>query len=140
MPPMFLPPPRNGSAHPSTASFTVTRKAEATVIAVAGELDLAVAGRSAALIHQELRLGPRALLVDAAELTFCAACGLTVLLDATASAVAAGVPFAICGQRRPLQRPIDVLGLSPVLPLHRSTAEALAWLALLPQLSGLEIR
>ncbi|WP_410608159.1 STAS domain-containing protein [Amycolatopsis sp. lyj-109] len=129
---MFLPLPRNGSAHAQTASFTVTRTAESTVVAVAGEVDLAVAGRFAALINQELRSSPRALLIDATELTFCAARGLTVLLDATADAVIAGVPFAICGRGRPLRRPIDVLGLNQALPLHSSTADALAWLAFLP--------
>ncbi|MFT7867612.1 MULTISPECIES: hypothetical protein [Amycolatopsis] len=59
---------------------------------------------------------------------------------AAADAVIAGVPFAICGQCWPLLRPIDVLGLNQVLPLHRSTAEALAWLASLPRLSGQDIR
>ncbi|RSM35558.1 hypothetical protein DMA12_43825 [Amycolatopsis balhimycina DSM 5908] len=63
-----------------------------------------------------------------------------MLLDATADALIAGVPFAICGQCRPLLRPIDVLGLNHAPPLHRSTAEALAWLAFLPRLSGQDIR
>lgn len=140
MPPMFFPLPRNGSAHAPTASFTVTKTAETTVVAVSGEIDLAVAGRFAALIDQELRLRPRALLIDATGLTFCAARGLTVLLDATSDALIAGVPFAICGRCRPLLRPIELLGLDHALPLHSSTADALAWLAVLPQLRGLDIR
>ncbi len=51
MPPIPL--PRNGPEHGPTASFTVTRTAEASVIAVAGELDIAVTDHFTALVQDE---------------------------------------------------------------------------------------
>jgi anti-anti-sigma factor len=119
------------------ASFEVTTTAQAMVITAAGELDLAVTGRLAALLAREIGLRPKALLFDASLVTFCGARVLTVLMDSSTHAVAAGVPFGVIGRRRSLLRPIGVLGLEQALPVHRAAAEALAWLALLPQLTEL---
>jgi hypothetical protein len=47
------------------------------------------------------------------------------------------VLFAIVGRQQALLRPITVLGLEQVLPLHHSAAEAAAWLTLLLQLTDL---
>jgi hypothetical protein len=68
------------------ARITVTATAESTVVAVAGELDLAVTGRLAAQLDEELGLAPRSLVIDLTRLAFCAARGLTVVLEAVAIA------------------------------------------------------
>lgn len=123
---MLIPAPRT---RPS-ATFEVTTTAEASVVTASGDLDLAVTERLGALLHQELRLAPPALVFDASDVTFCSARVLTILLDAAAD----GVPFAVAGRCRSLLRPITVLGLEQLLPVHWSVAEALAWLKLAPQL------
>ncbi|MEU8632889.1 STAS domain-containing protein [Amycolatopsis sp. NPDC048633] len=124
---MLIPAPRT---RPS-ATFDLTSTAEASVIAAVGDLDLAVTDRFDALLNRELLLAPPALVFDASAVTFCSARVLTILLDAGAG----GVPFAIAGRCRSLLRPITALGLERMLPVHWDTAEAIAWLKLVPQLS-----
>ncbi|VVJ16305.1 Uncharacterised protein [Amycolatopsis camponoti] len=116
-------------------SFEVIRTAGATIVAAAGDLDLAVTDVLEALLDRELRRRPPALVVDTAAVTFCAARVLTILVDATADAVLRGVPFALAGRNRVLLRPIELLGLGRVLPIHRDTGEALSWLAAVPLLT-----
>ncbi|WP_103349861.1 STAS domain-containing protein [Amycolatopsis sp. CA-128772] len=133
----FVPRPRRRWKYSPEASFTVTRTAETSVVTAVGDLDLTVTGDLAALLGQEIDLRPQALVLDASAVTFCAARGVTVLLDALADAEVAGVPFAVVGRQQALLRPITAPGLEQVLPLHQSTADAVAWLALLPQLTDL---
>ena len=121
---MLIPAPRTCSI------FEVTTTTEASVVTAAGDLDLAVTGRLSDLLNDEVRLAPPALVFDASAVTFCSARVLTILLDTAA----AGVPFAVAGRCRPLLRPISVLGLERLLPVHWSVEEALAWLKLVPQL------
>ncbi|MCR6481916.1 STAS domain-containing protein [Amycolatopsis sp. OK19-0408] len=116
-------------------TFDVITTAEASEVAAGGDLDLAVTGRLETLLRRELRLKPPALVFDASAVTFCGARVLTVLLNTTADARRLGVPFALAGRRRALLRPITALGLDRALPVQWSTAEALAWLALVPRLS-----
>lgn len=125
-------PPRDRTA---AAIFAVTTTADASVVSAAGALDMGVTGHFAALLRRELELKPSALVVDASNLTFCGAGALTVLLNAVAEARDLGVPFALAGRSRALLRPIDALGLAWLLPVQWSTAEALAWFALVPRLS-----
>jgi anti-anti-sigma factor len=113
----------------------VRTTAEATIVVTAGDLDVTVTDDLAALLDREIRRRPAALVVDASAVTFCAARVLTILVDATADAVLHRVPFAVAGRSRPLLRPIAVLGLDRVLPVHRDTREALAWLAAIPLLT-----
>ncbi|MCR6484971.1 STAS domain-containing protein [Amycolatopsis sp. OK19-0408] len=113
----------------------MSKTPEASVVAAAGELDLAVSDRLTALLDREVRAMPPALLFDATAVTFCAARVLTVLLDTTADASVLGVPFAVAGRSRALLRPVTVLRLEQVLPIHEDTDEALAWLGLLPRLT-----
>ncbi|WP_372664548.1 STAS domain-containing protein [Amycolatopsis kentuckyensis] len=103
---------------PSRTAITTT--AERTVVAVAGELDLARTDRLAALLAEELDLAPRALVLDLTGLTFCSARGLGVVLDAVSAARAAGVPVAVVAEGRAVLRPVQALGLEDELPLHRT--------------------
>ncbi|HEY3480091.1 MAG TPA: STAS domain-containing protein [Streptomyces sp.] len=113
----------------------MTTTAEASEVAAAGDLDLAVTDELETLLRRELRLAPPALVFDASEVTFCGARVLTILLNTAADARRLGVPFALAGRRRALLRPIAALGLEQALPVQWSTAEALAWFALVPRLT-----
>ncbi|WP_328451904.1 MULTISPECIES: STAS domain-containing protein [unclassified Amycolatopsis] len=114
----------------------MTATADAAVLSATGELDISVIGHFAGLLERELAFRPRALVVDASAVTFCAARALTVLLNSAADAQAAGVPFAVVTRSRAVLRPLSVLGLERALPLHADLAEALTWLTLLPGLTA----
>ncbi|WP_410596107.1 STAS domain-containing protein [Amycolatopsis sp. lyj-23] len=124
-----VPRPRDPRNRPP-ASFAVNRTREASVVTVLGELDLTVTVQLADLLAEELRRQPPALICDASAVEFCAARVLTILLDTVADASVARVPFAAAGRPRALLRPIAALGLEDVLPVHRSVADALSWVAL----------
>ncbi|MFJ9784767.1 STAS domain-containing protein [Amycolatopsis sp. NPDC101161] len=111
------------------AVFDVTTTAHASVVAATGELDLAVTEHLETLLRRELRLAP-ALVFDASAVTFCSARVLTILVDTAQEAAASGVPFAVASRSRALLRPIAVLRLEHLLPVRRSTGEALARLGL----------
>ncbi len=131
----MVPSPRHPPVPEPSGSLEVSKTTEATVVTAAGDLDLIVTDDLEALLEREIRRQPAALVFDASAVTFCAARVLTILVDATADAVLHRVPFAVAGRTRPLLRPIAVLGLDRVLPVHRDTREALAWLAALPLLT-----
>ncbi|KDN21556.1 hypothetical protein DV20_13835 [Amycolatopsis rifamycinica] len=124
-----VPRPRDPRIRPP-GSFTVTRAGEASVVAVAGELDSTVTAQFTALLAGELSRRPPALICDMSAVEFCAARVLMILIDTVADAALKGVPFAVAGRRRALLRPIDALDLEHVLPVHGSVAEAVSWLAL----------
>ncbi|MEA5363536.1 STAS domain-containing protein [Amycolatopsis sp., V23-08] len=117
-------------------TFAVTTTADSTVVSATGELDVSVIGHFTGILERELGLRPRVLVVDASAVTFCAARALTVLINAASDAHAAGVPFAVVTRSRAVLRPLTVLGLERVLPVHGDLAAALDWLALLPALTS----
>jgi anti-anti-sigma factor len=125
---------------PRALTLQVTATAEATVVTVRGDVDLAVLGRLRRRLGEELDLGPRALVLDLADVGFCGAGGLTELLVAASEAHVSGVAFAIATERRAVLRPVRLLGLEHVLPIHRSVGAALEWLAVLPRLRAGEGR
>jgi anti-sigma B factor antagonist len=134
---LSVPWPRDPRRWP-LASFAVTRAGDVSVLTAAGELDLAVTDQFAALLADELRRQPRALVCDTSAVEFCTVRVLTILIDAVTDAAVARVPFAVAGRRRALLRPIIALGLEQVLPVHRSVGEALDWLTLSPDSTGLD--
>ncbi|MEV7094953.1 STAS domain-containing protein [Amycolatopsis sp. NPDC051045] len=119
---------------PSAMTLRVTATAEATVVAVRGEIDLPVLDRLRTRLGEEIDLAPRALVLDLTEVVFCGAGGITELLVAASEAHVSGVPFALAAQGRAVLRPVRVLGLEQVLPIHRTVDAALDWLAVLPRL------
>ncbi|GHG43095.1 MULTISPECIES: STAS domain-containing protein [Amycolatopsis] len=121
---------------PSAMTCTVTATAEATIVAIRGEIDLPVLDRLRTRLGDELDLAPRALVLDLSQVSFCGAGGITELLVAASEAHVSGVPFAIAAAGRAVLRPVRVLGLERALPIHRSVGAALDWLAVLPRLRG----
>jgi len=121
---------------PSAMTLRVTATAEATTVAVRGEIDLPVLGRLRTRLGEEIDLAPRALVLDLSEVSFCGTGGITELLVAASEAHVSGVPFAIVAGARAVLRPIRVLGLERLLPIHGSVEAAVDWLAVLPRLRG----
>ncbi|WP_410628489.1 STAS domain-containing protein [Amycolatopsis sp. cmx-8-4] len=112
------------------ARLSVTATAEHTTVAVVGDLDLTVTGQLAARLEEELHLSPPMLIIDIRGVGFCSVRGISVLQEATAAARAARIDAAIIADSRAAQRPIHVLQLEHVLPLHRTLADATEWLAI----------
>lgn len=121
---------------PSAMTLRVTATAEVTVVAVRGEIDLPVLGRLRTRLGDELDLAPRALVLDLTRVSFCGAGGITELLVAASEAHVSGVPFAIAAAGRAVLRPIRVLGLERLLPIHGTVEAAVDWLGLLPRLDS----
>ena len=126
--------PRRHVDVPAEMTLRVTATAEATIVTVRGDVDLAVLGRLRSRLGEELDLAPRALVLDLTGVGFCGSGGITELLVAASEAHVSGVPFAIAADRRPVLRPVRLLGLEQVLPIHRNVDAALDWLAVLPRL------
>ncbi|QKV73615.1 STAS domain-containing protein [Amycolatopsis sp. Hca4] len=114
--------------------ITVTTTADATAVTVTGDLDLATSPRLRDRLDDELKLRPRALIIDLDAVGFCSSGGLSVLLEAVTNAHARGIPCAIIATQRAIIRPVKLLQLDRVLPLHSDRAEAETWLALVARL------
>jgi len=121
---------------PSAMTVTVTATAEATTVAIRGEIDLPVLGRLRTRLGEEIDLAPRALVLDLSEVSFCGAGGITELLVAASEAHVSGVPFAIAAAGRAVLRPVRVLGLERLLPIQASAEAASDRPAVLPRPRG----
>ncbi|MFI5611975.1 STAS domain-containing protein [Amycolatopsis sp. NPDC051903] len=115
-------------------SVLVTTTAEASMVTVRGDVDLTITGRLEAQLAEELELAPAALIVDLREVTFCSSDGLSTLVGAQEAARAAGVPYAIVTAQHAVLRPVRLLGLDRVLPIHRTLREAQEWLSVVNRL------
>ncbi|MEU4518957.1 STAS domain-containing protein [Amycolatopsis sp. NPDC024027] len=124
--------PASGLPRPLT--IMVTARHEHTTVAIAGEVDLAVTARVQDRLHDELRLRPEALIIDLTHVTFCSSSGLSALIEAVHDAHARGLPCAVIAGQRAVLRPIQVLHLDRVLPIHANRAGAEAWLSLVARL------
>ncbi|WP_372671811.1 STAS domain-containing protein [Amycolatopsis kentuckyensis] len=116
-------------------SVTATA-AEHAMVTVAGELDAATTAPFEECLGKTLHPGCRAILVDLSGVTFCAAAGLRALLNFTGEARLLGVPVAIVAGHSAVTRPVRVLQLTQVLPLHRELIGAVEWLGALPRSAG----
>jgi anti-anti-sigma factor len=112
-------------------TLTVTTTWESAVLTAAGSLDLAVADHLLDRLSDEIALRPRAVVVDLSQVTFCSARILRTLLEASAQAHAAEVPFVLVSDQRAVRRPIELLRLGHLLQLHHDLTAARQWLAVL---------
>ncbi|MBN6033688.1 STAS domain-containing protein [Amycolatopsis sp. 195334CR] len=98
----------------------MTTTAQATEIVVAGEVDHSTVARLRACLNGELRLAPRAILLDLAAVTFCSVDGVRALIDTALSARQAGIRLAITNRSHPVDRVISLLDLEQMLPVQRT--------------------
>jgi anti-anti-sigma factor len=119
---------------PCPATITVTTTYEHTVVAIAGDIDLAVTAQVQERLHNELRLRPEALIIDLTDVAFCSSGGLSVLLEAVTTAHGGGLPCAVVAAQRAVLRPARLLRLDRHLPIHPTLADAETWLSLVAQL------
>lgn len=124
-----------GLRSPPLAVTVTHTQAGHTVLTVAGELDAATVDRFAEQAEEALSRRPEpALILDLSDVSFCAARALGLLVRLTGDAHSRGIPLAIVAGRRAVVRPVEALGLRPVLPLHDHLTAALEHLEALRRL------
>ena len=92
----------------------------AAVVTASGEVDLFTAPRLHAALVEAASGGAPALLVDLSAVTFIDSAGLGVLVAAFKRSRAHGGALHLVVPPGRVRRPLEVLGLDAVLPLHSS--------------------
>jgi anti-sigma B factor antagonist len=95
---------------------------DVTVYALRGEFDLAVSAKLADLLPADP--GARRIVLDMTEVQYCDSSCLQVLLRLGTRLRDAGGRFAVATTVPAVIRPIELLGLGAVMPLHPSVSAA----------------
>ncbi|MYW94218.1 STAS domain-containing protein [Amycolatopsis rubida] len=101
-----------------TVDIVVCTGEDATVVAVADDLDACGAQPFAERIAAEIERTPPAVLADLRAVRFCSCHGLSALLAADRAARTAGVPFSIIAHQRAVLRPLRLVGLDKTLDIR----------------------
>lgn len=104
--------------------FATTTDAGVVTVRCAGDLDLATQARLRDALLGPFRVGAAAVVADLTETTFCDSAVFSVLVESYREALAREIPYAIAAARIAVARPLAILGLDRVLPLHPGVAEA----------------
>lgn len=116
----------SGDAYPlaDTMTTTVSVRDEATVLTVAGEVDLATAPALENAIDSTLGGKPAALVIDLSEVSFLASAGMAALVGAHQRA--GGTRIAVVADGPATSRQLRMTNLDQVFALHPTLDEALA--------------
>ncbi|MEU0792043.1 STAS domain-containing protein [Amycolatopsis sp. NPDC005961] len=106
--------------------FATTTEAGVVIVRCAGDLDLATTTRLRDALLGPFRGDATAVVADLSETTYCDSTVFSVLVESYREAVALDIPYAIAAARIAVARPLAILGLDSVLPLHPGVAEARA--------------
>jgi len=118
------------SADHRTPPLTVRVRAvpEAVVVAAAGDLDLGTAPVLRTRARAALAGKPGALIVDLGGITFCGSAGLQVIAELVTETTAAGLPFTVVTDQRPVLRALQITRMDTTLTLHPTLAGAREWI------------
>lgn len=111
--------------HPARPLLTVTARQappDATVVTVRGEVDLLTAPL---LRDRLLPLMRDTVIIDLAGVTFFAAAGLTVLVEARRTAEAAGIRLSLVAPTRQVLLPLTITGLAGMFDVAPGLTHAL---------------
>ncbi|MGW5724314.1 STAS domain-containing protein [Amycolatopsis sp. NPDC003865] len=112
--------------------FATTVDAGVVTVHCAGDLDLATTSRLREVLLSPFADGVRGVVADLTETTFCDSTVFSVLVECYREALAKEVPYAIAAAEIAVARPLAILGLDRVLPVHTALAEARAAIAETP--------
>jgi anti-sigma B factor antagonist len=98
--------------------------ADAFVVSVSGELDMATAGRFAQEFERTAERGARRVIVDLVGLTFIDSVALGVLTEEARRLRAAGGTCIVVSQDPRILRVFEITGLDRIFRIERSLAEA----------------
>lgn len=100
---------------PDVLVITSRRDDTRAVVELVGELDLHGSGRFSAAVEQILTDAVERLEIDATRLLFTDSAGLRAMLLARDEAQTRGMVFQVTGVTEPVERVIEVAGLSELL-------------------------
>ncbi|MEV5716725.1 STAS domain-containing protein [Amycolatopsis mediterranei] len=115
--------------HPRASGLAVTTDAGVVTVRCAGELDLHSARELRDALLGPIFAGARGVVADLTETTFCDSTVFSVLVEAYRDAAARNVPYAIAADETAVARPLQLLGLDRLLPLHSGSDTARAAVA-----------
>ena len=104
----------------------ISRHADATVMRVAGEIDLSTQADLTDAIQQAMGSGATRVVLDLCEVHFMGSAGLNALLDAHRRAEHEQRDFRVIAGSRGARRTIDVAGVRQFLVVYPTLTEALA--------------
>ncbi|WP_206786041.1 STAS domain-containing protein [Amycolatopsis sp. MtRt-6] len=102
----------------TTPVLVTTTEAGIVIVRCASELDLHGTPSLRDALLGPIRAGARGVVVDLTETTFCDSTVFSVLVEASRAAAAQNVPYAIAAGETAVARPLQILGLDRLLPLH----------------------
>jgi anti-anti-sigma factor len=110
-----------------TKALTVgaTQHGGATVISIAGEIDMATVPQLREALDLPLRQSPSCLVLDLTDLDFCDSSGLALLV-AVRRRLPPEASLFLAGAKPIVARVFQVTGLADVFPFFPTVAEALA--------------
>jgi anti-sigma B factor antagonist len=101
-------------------AFGRTSAGGIVTVRCAGDLDLATSPRMREALLAPLRDGAGGLVADLSATTFCDSTVFSVLVEVYRAALEREVPYAIAADRVAVARPLEILGLDRLLPVHPS--------------------
>jgi anti-anti-sigma factor len=114
-----------GAAETPIFSLRVTEAGSGrSVVAVAGELDIAGAPQLLSAVASLAQAGTGAIAIDLSALTFIDSSGINALRSAVRSANARGVGAIVAAPSERVQRVLELVKLAEVLPLEHSLPAA----------------
>ncbi len=112
---------QDGASALCSCTATSLSSGEIIVLRVAGEVDLSTVPVLQAALTDNLKRGPRHLVVDVAGLTFCSARGATLLVEAVRTAAGRGTGYAVTAAAGSLMRIWMLLWPAGDLPIRYPT-------------------
>ncbi|MET8848977.1 STAS domain-containing protein [Amycolatopsis sp. NPDC004625] len=104
--------------HRTAPRFDTTTEAGIVTVHCTGEVDLGSACRFRDVLLAPIHAGALGVVADLTGTTFCDSTVFSALAEAFRAAAARDVPYAIAAGEVAVVRPLHILGLDRVLPLH----------------------
>ncbi|RJQ74466.1 STAS domain-containing protein [Pseudonocardiaceae bacterium YIM PH 21723] len=123
--------PGDGTLFAGRRSDLLTVRAQmhgqALVVTFSGEIDLSTVDLVSWAIAESatMTFAPWPLVFDLRQVTFLNSSGIGLLIRCAQQCEAEGVPFRVVAEHGPVSRPIELLGLAPVLPVYTDLEQAL---------------
>jgi anti-sigma B factor antagonist len=124
-PPPAAPGRATASEPAQPIALAVEQRGDAVVVRVRGELDILTAPAMADALAEAVAAGPRVVVVDLAEVAFCASSGLQAMLRARDAAGRHGVRLCLARLSPAAQRTMTVSGMLRLFEICPDVAAAL---------------
>jgi anti-sigma B factor antagonist len=105
--------------------MNIKRDGELAIVEMTPRFDAASADEVDTALHNKISEGVRILVLDFSQTEFMASAGIRVLLRARKRLGREGGTLKLCAMNEMVRNVLDLTGLTPVLDIHASVAEAL---------------